>query len=157
MTPTSYQSPKQPPDSATCKQSSQPLTATWIPNLPKPIHDPLCPFISGAGAFRKQGLFFQAKIPRDTERKTFRRKTDMEATAVYSSKGSPFVCSSRIAKPKPQNSATSSPFRIQSMATQKPLPSVAKTVGSRKVSSFQSPYAFGYYCFLASLLIVSMA
>ncbi|XWS37263.1 hypothetical protein CRYUN_Cryun19dG0028400 [Craigia yunnanensis] len=60
----------------------------------------------------------------------------MEATAVYSSKGSPFLCYSRITtKAKTQNSATFSPFLIQSMATQKPLPSVAKTVGSRKSSN----------------------
>ncbi|XVF08920.1 hypothetical protein REPUB_Repub07fG0046200 [Reevesia pubescens] len=61
----------------------------------------------------------------------------MEATAVYSSKASPFMCSSRIisTKPKAQISATFSPFLIQSMATQKPLPSVSTTVGSRKSSN----------------------
>ncbi|KAK6276122.1 hypothetical protein POUND7_005831 [Theobroma cacao] len=79
--------------------------------------------------------FSKQKSPETQRERLSEEKTDMEATAVYSSKGSPFVCSSRIAKPKPQNSATSSPFRIQSMATQKPLPSVAKTVGSRKSSN----------------------
>ncbi|XP_012470329.1 uncharacterized protein LOC105788135 [Gossypium raimondii] len=63
----------------------------------------------------------------------------MEATAVYSSKGSPFLFSSRITTKKSfkssQNAATFSPFLIQSMATQKPLPSGAKTVGSRKGSN----------------------
>ncbi|XVE54683.1 hypothetical protein DITRI_Ditri03aG0101700 [Diplodiscus trichospermus] len=60
----------------------------------------------------------------------------MEATAVYSSRGSPFLCSSRVTtKARTQTSATFSPFLIQSMATQKPLPSVAKTVGSRKSSN----------------------
>lgn len=76
----------------------------------------------------------------------------MEATAVYSSKGSPFLFSSRITtKKSSQNSATFSPFLIQSMATQKPLPSVAKTVGSRKVSFFLNSISSGFS------LVVSMA
>ncbi|KAL4325489.1 hypothetical protein GQ457_11G026890 [Hibiscus cannabinus] len=48
----------------------------------------------------------------------------MESTAVYSSRGSPFLFSSA------RKWIKSSPFLIQSMATQKPSPSAAKTVGS---------------------------
>ncbi|GMI95237.1 hypothetical protein like AT5G08050 [Hibiscus trionum] len=63
----------------------------------------------------------------------------MESVAVYSSKGSPFLFSSRITTKwsfeSSPNPATFSPFHIQSMATQKPPSSVAKTVGSRKGSN----------------------
>ncbi|KAJ7956479.1 DUF1118 domain-containing protein [Quillaja saponaria] len=62
----------------------------------------------------------------------------MEATASYcgSSTRVPFTYSSagRI-KERRGNSATFSPFLIHSMATQKSLPSVSKTVGSRKNST----------------------
>ncbi|XWS60432.1 hypothetical protein CRYUN_Cryun07bG0036100 [Craigia yunnanensis] len=84
-----------------------------------------------------QGLFFKQKsqhLPklevRTPETEDFEKKNqNMEAaTAVYSSKGSLFLCSFRITKAKTQNSATFSPFLIQSMATQ-------KTVGSRKSSN----------------------
>ncbi|KAE8672331.1 RNA binding protein, putative isoform 1 [Hibiscus syriacus] len=63
----------------------------------------------------------------------------MESIAVYSRNASPFLFSSRITTHKSfkssPNSATFSPVLIQSMATQKPPPPVAKTVGSRKGSS----------------------
>ncbi|KAE8676938.1 ras GTPase-activating protein-binding protein 1-like [Hibiscus syriacus] len=63
----------------------------------------------------------------------------MEPIAVYSSKASPFLSSPRITTHKSfkssPKSATFSTVLIQSMATQKPPPPVAKTVGSRKGSS----------------------
>ncbi|KAK8617158.1 hypothetical protein V6N13_117125 [Hibiscus sabdariffa] len=63
----------------------------------------------------------------------------MESVAVYSSKGSSFLFSSRITTKRSLESSpnppTFSPFLIQSMATQKPPSSPAKTVGSRKGSN----------------------
>ncbi|KAJ1402807.1 hypothetical protein SESBI_27799 [Sesbania bispinosa] len=56
----------------------------------------------------------------------------MEASAsIFSnSRGSPFIFSSST-----QSSATFSPLLVKSMATPKPLPSVSRTVGSRKNST----------------------
>ncbi|XP_022736225.1 uncharacterized protein LOC111289443 [Durio zibethinus] len=108
--------------------------------------------------FQESRPLFRAKAEslNPQNRRLRKEKKNMEATAVCSSKGSPFLCSSRITtKPKTQISATFSPFLIQSMATEKPLPSVAKTVGSRNVSPFsiQPHMDFWYYCSVAFLLM----
>ncbi|TKY73296.1 hypothetical protein E2542_SST02048 [Spatholobus suberectus] len=56
----------------------------------------------------------------------------MEASASIcnNSRGLPFIFSS--SPPTTQNSSTFSPMLVKSMATPKPLPSVSRTVGSRK-------------------------
>ncbi|KAH7550741.1 hypothetical protein ACOSP7_023715 [Xanthoceras sorbifolium] len=56
----------------------------------------------------------------------------MEVAAFYGSRGVPSIYSSP--KRRSENPVTLSPLLIQSMATQKPLPSAAKTVSSKKNS-----------------------
>jgi len=65
---------------------------------------------------------------------TIKKFMVMEASATIcnNSLGSPFIFSSSPAFT--QKPATFSPMLVKSMATPKPLPSVSKTVGSRKVS-----------------------
>ncbi|XP_030937634.1 uncharacterized protein LOC126703427 [Quercus robur] len=60
----------------------------------------------------------------------------MEAIPSFSSRGVPVINSStRRKNARTENYATSSTLLIKSMATQKPLPSAAKTIGSKKNST----------------------
>ena len=65
----------------------------------------------------------------------------MEAIPSFSSRGVPVINSStRRNNARTENYATSSTLLIKSMATQKPLPSAAKTIGSKKVSASHPHY-----------------
>jgi predicted nuclease with RNAse H fold len=64
-------------------------------------------------------------------------KESMEAVQFFGSRGVPVINTSpRGKKSRTQNSATYPSLHIQSMATQKPLPSATKTIGSKKVSAW---------------------